>query len=159
MRKPCLPVLGIRFRPLQRVLGPDALRVNEFRFPGLNVAVEVRNQLILLMTQAGSEVRDANVDLLRPAQVRLGNEDVAHRQHAEATQLLRRVENYWRKASRHLGIEPDFDARLNFVFALYQQIQQLVRVDSRLPGEETQEQMQRKLQLINNSNSLKMVEE
>jgi hypothetical protein len=39
-------------------------------------------------------MRDAGVCLLGPAEVRLGNENVAHREHAQPAQLLRRVEHH-----------------------------------------------------------------
>lgn len=42
---------------------------------------------------AGAEVGDARVGLLAPAQVGRRNEDVAHREHPKATELLRRVED------------------------------------------------------------------
>ncbi len=39
-------------------------------------------------------MRDAGVCLLGPAEVRLGNEDVSHGEHAQPAQLLRRVEHH-----------------------------------------------------------------
>ena len=84
------------------------------------------------MAHARPEVRDADVGLLRPAQVRLRDEHVAHRQHAEPAQLLRRVEDDRREAGRHLRVEADLDARLDLVLALDEQVEQLLRVDDRL---------------------------
>lgn len=66
-----LPVLSIGFLPFKRVLSPDPLGVNEFGFPRLDVAVQVRNQLILIMGHTRAEVSDTDVSLLRPSEVRL----------------------------------------------------------------------------------------
>ena len=43
---------------------------------------------------------------------------MAHREHAQAAQFLGRVEDHWRESRRHLRVEADLDARLNFIFAL-----------------------------------------
>jgi hypothetical protein len=46
------PVLGLRLLALERVLGPDALRVGELGLPGLDVAVQVGDELVLLVAHA-----------------------------------------------------------------------------------------------------------
>ena len=51
-------------------------------------------------------------------QRRLRDEHVAHAQHAQPPELLRRVEDDGREARRHLRIQTDLDARLDFIFAL-----------------------------------------
>lgn len=75
----------------------------------------------------------ARFRLLRPTQIRLRNQDVAHAQHPKAAQLLRRVENDRRKSRRHFRIQSDFDAGLDFVFAFHQHVQNFLRIDDRLP--------------------------
>ena len=45
-------VLSLGFLPLQCILCPDSLGVGELRLPRLNVAVQVGNQLLLLVTHA-----------------------------------------------------------------------------------------------------------
>lgn len=63
---------------LKCVLGPYSLRVDEFRFPALDIPVQVWNQLIFLMSHTGSEVADASVSLFRVSEVRLWDQDVTH---------------------------------------------------------------------------------
>ena len=92
---------------------------------------------------------DADVGLFRPAQVGLRDQDVTHRQHAEPTELLRRVEDDRREATRHLGVETDLDACLNLVLTLHQQVQQLLRVDDRL-AEVRHQPDQRRVPLVHN---------
>ena len=94
------PVLRVGLLPLERVLGPDALRVDELALPRLDVPVEVGDELVLLVAHARAEVGDAAVRLLGEAQVRLRDEHVAHREHAEAAELLGRVEHDGREAAR-----------------------------------------------------------
>ena len=48
----------------------------------------------------------------------LRDQDVAHRQHAQPSQLLGRVEDDGREARRHLRVEADFNPRLDLVLAL-----------------------------------------
>lgn len=84
------------------------------------------------MRHSRSEVSDARVSLLGPSQVALWDEHVAHRQHSQSSQLLRCVEHDGRESRGHLRVEADLDASLNFVLALHQQIEQLLRVDDRL---------------------------
>ena len=55
------------------------------------------------------EVGDAQIRLLAVAKVGLRNEDVAHGQHAQASNLLGRVENDRRESGGHLGVEPNLD--------------------------------------------------
>ena len=43
---------------------------------------------------------------------------MAHGQHAQAAQLLRRVEDDGRESRRHLRVEADLDPRLDLIFAL-----------------------------------------
>lgn len=64
----------------------------------LDVAVKVGNELVLLVAHACPEVGDAQISLLAVPQVRLGDEDVAHGQHAQAPNLLGRVEDDRREA-------------------------------------------------------------
>jgi len=104
-----------------------ALRVHEFALPWLNVAEEVRDELVLLVRHARAEVGDARVGLLGEAQVRLRDEHVAHREHAQPADLLWRVEDDRREARGHLGVESDLDARLDLVLALDQQVEQLLQ--------------------------------
>mmetsp|Transcript_94895 Transcript_94895/g.290283 ORF Transcript_94895/g.290283 Transcript_94895/m.290283 type:complete len:372 (+) Transcript_94895:2060-3175(+) len=98
------PVLGVRLLPLQRVLRPDALAVDELGLPRLDVPVQIRDELVLLVAQAAAIMCDARLGLLGIPQVRLRDENVAHAQHAEAAQLLWRVEDHRREARRHLGV-------------------------------------------------------
>mmetsp|Transcript_10204 Transcript_10204/g.41240 ORF Transcript_10204/g.41240 Transcript_10204/m.41240 type:complete len:678 (+) Transcript_10204:3871-5904(+) len=58
---------------------------------------------------------------------------MAHREHAEAANLLGCVEDDWGESAGHLGVEANLDAGLNFVLALDQQVKQLLRVHCRLP--------------------------
>mmetsp|Transcript_51851 Transcript_51851/g.121766 ORF Transcript_51851/g.121766 Transcript_51851/m.121766 type:complete len:1251 (+) Transcript_51851:175-3927(+) len=125
-------VLCVRLLPLQRILGPHALRVEELALPRLDVAVQVGDHLVLVVAEAGAEVRDAAVGLLREAEVRLRDQHVAHREHAEPAELLGRVEHHRREPRGHLGVEPDLDARLDLVLALDEQVEQLRGVDHRL---------------------------
>ena len=48
----------------------------------------------------------------------LRDEHVAHREHAQPSQLFWGVEDYRREARRHLRVEADLDARLDLVLAL-----------------------------------------
>lgn len=57
---------------------------------------------------------------------------MAHRQHPEAAELLRGVEDDGRKAARHLRVEADLDTRLDLVLALDEQVKELLRVDDGL---------------------------
>ena len=59
--------------------------------------------------QAAPEVGDAQVRLLAVAQVGLRDEDVPHGQHAQATDLLGRVEDDRREARGHLTVQPNLD--------------------------------------------------
>ena len=52
---------------------------------------------------------DAQVSLLAVAQVRLGNKDVSHGQHAQATNLLGTVEDDRRESAGHLTVQPNLD--------------------------------------------------
>lgn len=125
-------VLGVGLLSLERVLGPDALRVDELALPRHNVSIQVGYELILAVRHARAEVRDGRLGLLGPAQVRLRYEHVTHGQHAEAAELLGRVEDDRREATRHLRVEADLDARLYLVLALDEQVEQLLRVDNGL---------------------------
>mmetsp|Transcript_46858 Transcript_46858/g.74595 ORF Transcript_46858/g.74595 Transcript_46858/m.74595 type:complete len:205 (+) Transcript_46858:2684-3298(+) len=123
------PVLRRGLLPLQRVLRPDALGVHELGLPGLDVSVEVGNQLILLMAQSTAVVRDARLGLLGVSQVRLRDQNVTHTQHTQSAQLLGGVEDHRGEARGHLGVQPNLDARLHLVLALHQEIQQGIGVD------------------------------
>mmetsp|Transcript_97181 Transcript_97181/g.274888 ORF Transcript_97181/g.274888 Transcript_97181/m.274888 type:complete len:549 (-) Transcript_97181:3378-5024(-) len=126
------PVLRIRLLTLQGILGPHTLAVDELGLPRLDVPVQVRNQLVLLMAQATAVVGDACLRLLGVSQVRLRDQDVSHAQHSEATQLLRRVEHHRRETRGHLGVQADLDAGLDLVLTLHQQVQKRVRVNDGL---------------------------
>lgn len=52
---------------------------------------------------------DAQVSLLAVAQVRLWDEDVAHGQHTQPTNLLGAVEDDRWEPARHLTVQPDLD--------------------------------------------------
>ena len=52
---------------------------------------------------------DAQVSLLAVAQVGLGDEDVAHGQHAQPSNLLGAVENDRREPAGHLTVQPNLD--------------------------------------------------
>ena len=125
-------VLRLRLLPLQRVLGPDPLRVGELRLPGLDVAEQVGDELVGVAGHAAAEVRHTRIRLHAVLQVALGNQDVAHGEHAEPTNFLRRVKHDGREPRRHLGVEPDFHARLDLVLALHQEIKELLRVHDSL---------------------------
>lgn len=91
---------------LHRVLGPDSSRVQELGLPRLEISVQVRDQLILLVRHTRSEVSDSSaVRLLGPPQVRLRNEHEAHGQHAETSELLGRVEDGGRETRGHFTVE------------------------------------------------------
>ena len=98
-------VLGLRLLTLEGILSPDALRVDKLALPGLDVAVEVGDELVLLVAHAGAEVRDAEVGLLAVTQVGLRDQDVAHGKHTEAPDLLGGVEDHRGETGRHLQKE------------------------------------------------------
>ena len=107
----------------------------------IHLPVQVRNQLILVVTHARPEMSDPHVCLFGPAEIRLRDEDVAHGQHAEATQLLGRVEHDRRETTGHFRVKTDLDTGLNLVFAFDQQVQELLGVNDRLSeiGHQTDE--------------------
>lgn len=104
------PVLGLSLLTLEGILSPHTLRVHKLRLPGLDVAVQVGNELVLLMAHAGSEVGHAKVGLLGVSQIGLGDQDVPHGQHAQPPNLLGRVEDDRREPGRHLGVEANLDS-------------------------------------------------
>jgi len=55
------------------------------------------------------EVGDAQISLLAVAQVRLGDEDVAHGQHPQATNFLWTVEDDRREPTGHLTVQTNLD--------------------------------------------------
>ena len=55
------------------------------------------------------EVGDAQIRLLTVAQVRLGDEDVSHGQHPQATDLLGTVEDDRREPTGHLTVQTNLD--------------------------------------------------
>ena len=89
MSQPDLPVLRVGLLAFEGVLSPHSLRVDELALPGQDVAVQVGDQLVLVVTHAWAEVSDAHVRLLGPAQVWLRDQHVTHGQHAQAAQLLK----------------------------------------------------------------------
>ena len=113
----------------------------------LDKPVQVGNELILIVTHSRPEVSDADVGLLTPAQVRLRNEDVTHGEHAQTPDLLRRVEDDRWEATGHFRIETDLDSSLNFVLALDEKIEQLLRVYDRL-AEVRHQTNQRRVPLV-----------
>ena len=64
------------------------------------------------MAHSRPEVSDAHIRLFGPPQVGLGDEHVAHGEHAQSAQLLRRVEDDRRETRRHLRVETDLDTGL-----------------------------------------------
>ncbi|CAN8015573.1 unnamed protein product, partial [Ixodes persulcatus] len=126
------PVLGKGLLPLEGVLCPDPLGVDELALPGLDVAVQVGDHLVLVVAHARPEVGDAHetVHINRP-EVRLWDEHVSHGKHAQASQLFGGVEHHRRKATRHLGVEANLDPGLDLVLTLHQQVQQLLGVHHR----------------------------
>mmetsp|Transcript_39335 Transcript_39335/g.83813 ORF Transcript_39335/g.83813 Transcript_39335/m.83813 type:complete len:1257 (-) Transcript_39335:3240-7010(-) len=123
------PVLGVGLLPLQRILGPDSLRVDELGLPGLDVAVQIGNQLVLFVRQTTAVVGDAGLSLLGISQIGLRDQNVTHTQHAQASQLLGCVEHHRRESRRHLGVQTDLDTGLDLVLALHQEIEQGIGVD------------------------------
>mmetsp|Transcript_4453 Transcript_4453/g.3945 ORF Transcript_4453/g.3945 Transcript_4453/m.3945 type:complete len:530 (-) Transcript_4453:1161-2750(-) len=126
------PVLRVGLLALERILGPHTLGVEKLTLPRLNVAVEIGNHLVLVMAQTRAEVSDATLRLLRESQITLRDKNVTHGEHAQATQLLRSVEDNRREPRRHFRVEADLDTRLNLVLALDQQVEQLRGVDDGL---------------------------
>lgn len=61
-----VPVLSDGLLPLKGVLGPNSLGVDELALPRLDVAVQVRNQLVFFVAHSGPEVGDSHVGLLGP---------------------------------------------------------------------------------------------
>jgi len=57
-------ILGIGLLPLHRILAPDTSRVLELGLPRLQVAVQVGNELVLLVGHARTEVRDCELGKL-----------------------------------------------------------------------------------------------
>ena len=96
------PVLCRSFLSLQTILRPHPLTVDKLALPRLDVAVEVRDELIIIMAHTRTEVSDSDVCLFGPAEIGLGNENVTHREHAEASKFLWCVEDNRREAARHL---------------------------------------------------------
>lgn len=66
-------------------------------------------------------------------QVRLRDENVAHGEHAQPSQLLRGVEHHRRKTAGHFGIQADLDPSLDFILTLHQQIKQLLSIYNSFP--------------------------
>eukprot|EP00906_Rhabdomonas_costata_P036699 RCo051448 len=121
-------VLLIGFLPLQGVLRPHALAVQELRLPGLDVPVQVGDELVLVVAHPGAEEFHPHLGLLGVLQVGLRDQHVTHREHPQPTQLLRGIEDHRGKPRGHLGVKPDLDSGLDLVLALHQQIQKLLGV-------------------------------
>ena len=81
------------------------------------------------MTHARPKVGDAHVSLLGPTQVRLGDQHVAHGQHAQPSQLFGGVEHHRWETRGHFGVQANLDTGLDLVFTLDQQVQELLCVD------------------------------
>mmetsp|Transcript_6537 Transcript_6537/g.26220 ORF Transcript_6537/g.26220 Transcript_6537/m.26220 type:complete len:208 (+) Transcript_6537:3427-4050(+) len=118
-------ILRLRFLTLQRVLSPHALGIVKFSLPRLDVAEQVRNELIFFVRHSRAEVRDARVGLHAVPQVALGDENVTHREHTQTTDFFRCGEHARRETARHLRIQTNFYASLNLILTLHQQIKQL----------------------------------
>lgn len=56
-------ILSLCFGTFQCILGPNPLGVLELTLPGVDVAVQIGYQLILLMTHTGSVMGDAGIGL------------------------------------------------------------------------------------------------
>ena len=96
------PVLRLRLLALERVLGPHALAVQELGLPGLDVAVQVGDQLVLLVAHARAEVRDAQVRLLAVPQVRLRAEsEVSENDEVSPSGYM-----HWLRARMRTGKDP-----------------------------------------------------
>lgn len=61
-----VPVLSDGLLPLEGVLGPNSLGVDELALPRLDVAVQIRNQLVFFVAHSRPEVGDSHVCLLGP---------------------------------------------------------------------------------------------
>ena len=70
--------------------------------------------------------------LFWPSQIRLGNQNVAHRQHTKSSQFFRCIKHDRRKSWRHFWIQTNLDTSLNFVFAFNQQIKQFLGINHSL---------------------------
>lgn len=76
----------------------------------LNLGATFRLFLSMEMQQRWiPEVGDTQVSLLAVAQVRLGDEDVPHGQHTQASNLLGTVEDDRREPAGHLTVQPNLD--------------------------------------------------
>lgn len=67
----CLPILSISLLPLKSVFSPHTLGIDELGFPRLNITIQVRNQLVFVVTHTRAEVSDAHVCLFAPPQIGL----------------------------------------------------------------------------------------
>ena len=120
--------------PLQGVLRPDALAVNELAFPRHDVTVQIGDHLILFVAHATSKMSDAaGFGLFRVPQITLWNQNVPHADHAQPTQFFRGVKHDGWKAAGHFTVQTNFDAGLDLILATDQQIQQFGRVDHCFP--------------------------
>lgn len=61
-----IPVLSDGLLSLEGVLCPNSLRVDELALPRLDVPIQVRNQLVVLMAHSRPEVGDSHIGLLGP---------------------------------------------------------------------------------------------
>ena len=107
----------------------------------IHLPVQVRNELILVVTHTGPEMRDSHVCLFGPAEIGLRDEHMAHGQHAQAAQLLGRVEHDRRETTGHFRVETDLDTGLDLVLTLDQKVQEFLGVHDRLSeiGHQTNE--------------------
>lgn len=72
-------VLGLGFSSLQSILRPHSLGVLELTLPGVDVPVQIGDQLVFFVAHTRSVMRDSSVSLLGEPQVTLGNQYVTHR--------------------------------------------------------------------------------
>ena len=75
--------------------------------------IEVRNELVLIVTHTRPEMSDTLVRLLGPTQVRLGDEDMTHGQHTQTPQLFGGIEHHWRETTGHFGVKSNLDTSLD----------------------------------------------
>lgn len=64
--KRTVPVLSNGLLTLEGVFSPNSLRVNELALPWLDVTIQIRNQLILLVTHSRAEMSDSHISLFGP---------------------------------------------------------------------------------------------
>jgi hypothetical protein len=125
-------ILSVGFLPLHAIFRPHPGRILELALPWLDIAVQVRNELVLLVAETGAKVRDTGVSLLAPSKIGLWDENVTHAQHAQATELLWSIEDDRWESTRHFGVQANFDTGLDLIFTLDEEIKHFVGVNDGL---------------------------